>query len=58
MSRTIRGSKGCGYDYGSKRPGNKGYAQGPGSSGGAYIKKCTHKTERAQGKASIRKETE
>jgi hypothetical protein len=44
MSRTIRGDKGAGYDYGGRRPGNKRYRQCP--SKGA--KQLTHKLERRQ----------
>lgn len=39
MSRTIKGSKGCGYDYWSKRP----YS---GNGHGKQIKKFTHRAER------------
>lgn len=39
MSKTVRGSKGCGYDYWSKRP----YS---GNGHGKQIKKLTHRAER------------
>lgn len=45
MSRSIRGGKAPGYEFWSKRPGNRG-----GSSPGAATKKQTHRVERQQGK--------
>ena len=43
MSRTKKSiGKGPGYDYGSARPGNAGYAQGPGTG----VKKTTVRIER------------
>ena len=46
MSRTQRGSKPAGYEYWSKRPGNKsGNLLGPGS----LAKKLTHSRERLRG---------
>ena len=41
MSRTRRGEKAPGYDYWTKRPGNKG-----GAPPGKFTKKMTHKAER------------
>ena len=45
MSRTIKGSKGCGYEYWSRRPFNK-----CGGLLGKYSKFRTHKAERKEGK--------
>ncbi len=45
MSRTVKGGKGCGYEYWSSRPYNKS-----GSQPGKYTKKRTHKAERQEGK--------
>lgn len=53
MSRSQKGSKGPGYDYGAKRPGNIGYCNSP-SPG---VKRLTVKKERAQEKELVRKET-
>lgn len=50
MSRTIKGSKGCGYDYWSRRLGNNG-SQGYGPS----VKQRTHRLERLCGKRECRK---
>lgn len=49
MSRTIRGRKGPGAEYWSKRPHNK-YGQQP----GPVAKRATHRTERQQGKRDAR----
>lgn len=49
MSRTMKGSKGPGYEYWSARPGNRHGAY-PGKSS----KKLTHKAERRAGKVSTR----
>jgi hypothetical protein len=46
VSRTKRGSRPVGYDYWSKRPGNKGGISGHGPD----AKKRTRRTERQQGK--------
>lgn len=49
MSRSYRGEKAAGYEYWSRRPGNKGGgAISP--NGGKHTKKRTHKTERRQWK--------
>ena len=45
MSRTIKGSKGAGYEYWSRRPFNR-----YGGLLGTYTKFRTHKAERKQGK--------
>jgi hypothetical protein len=45
MSRTVKGSKGLGYEPWTKRPFNKS-----GGCIGAYHKKRTHKAERQIGK--------
>jgi hypothetical protein len=51
MSKTKKGSKGPGYDYWSRRPGNTG------SSGfGKTVKKITHAKERMKSKQSLLKE--
>jgi hypothetical protein len=48
MSRTSKGSKGCGYDYWGKRPlsGNCGY--------GKIVKTISKRIERARAKRDIR----
>lgn len=43
MSRTIKGGKGPGYEFWSKRP-HSGCGHGP------IVKKLTHKSERQQNK--------
>lgn len=49
MSRTVRGSKGAGYEYWSARPFNRcGGVLSP--NGGKHTKRRTHKAERKQGK--------
>lgn len=49
MSRTVRGGKAPGFEYWSKREGNKSnYA-----SVGATQKKITHRKERRQASADI-----
>jgi len=49
MSRTVKGSKGPGYEYWSKRPFNR--CDGIISpKGGKHTKKRTHKAERRAGK--------
>ncbi len=45
MSRTSKGAKGAGYEYWSRRPGNK-----QGGQPGAVSKRATHRAERRQGK--------
>lgn len=47
MSRTIKGSKGPGYEFWSKRPGGWGGR-------GAYAKLQTHRIERQQHKKEAR----
>ena len=49
MSRTRKGSKPPGYEYWSKRPGNK-----HGGLLGVRQKKFTHRAERKQGKDQCR----
>lgn len=49
MSRTRRGEKSPGFEYWSKRPGNKHGAGGLGKD----QKRRTHKAERQQGKRAI-----
>ena len=47
MSRTIKGSKGSGYDYWSRRPASgRGY--------GPEVKRLCHGIERAQAKEAVR----
>lgn len=49
MSRTNRGSKEVGYDYSSKRKGNKGYMCSPDYNAvGASMKQITTKRERCE----------
>ncbi len=51
MSRTIRGQKGPGYDYWSRRPmSGTGYAK--------WIKQRTHRVERQRAKDAIRNAAE
>ncbi len=52
MSRTVKGGKGPGYDYGAKRIGNNGWCSCPGKG----IKRITHSKERMQAKRIIRDE--
>jgi hypothetical protein len=53
MSRSIRGSKGSGFEYWSARPFNKhGGTLSP--NGGKFHKKRTHKAERQIGRADVR----
>lgn len=49
MSRTKKGSKGCGYDYWGKRPmsGTCGY--------GSKVKRASKRIERARAKSAVRK---
>lgn len=49
MSRSIRGSKGCGYDYWSRRPNNYG-------SIGKESKRIIHGIERQLSKQIVRRE--
>lgn len=49
MSRTTRGGKSPGYEFWTKRPGNR-YGASPGS----FTKKTTHRAERQQGKQHVR----
>lgn len=51
MSRSVKGSKGSGYDFWTRRPFNKHGANGY----GPYAKKRTHRAERAEGKDAVRK---
>lgn len=46
MSRTKKGKKGPGFDYGGRRPGNQGYCNCPGSG----VKARTHRLERLRDK--------
>ena len=47
MSRTIRGSKGLGYDYGAKRTIKNSYFHSPeGKSSRTSMKKITNRRER------------
>lgn len=52
MSRTTRGGKGPGFEYWTKRPGNRN-----GGTPGVFTKKTTHRTERQQGKQDCRNGT-
>ena len=52
MSRTIKGSKGCGYDYWGRRPYSTNCGYGP------YIKLRTHRKERRINDKIARKEGE
>jgi hypothetical protein len=53
VTRTKKGKKAPGFDFCTKRPGNKGHSGGLGPA----RKKETHKAERAQSKRSLRKES-
>jgi hypothetical protein len=48
MSRTVKGAKGPGYEYWSRRPGNLG-----GSQPGSATKRVTTKLERAASKREL-----
>lgn len=48
MTRTIKGSKGPGFEYWSPRPGNK-----HGAIVGKAQKVQTHRTERARARAAL-----
>lgn len=54
MSRTIKGSKGSGYDYGARRAGNKHWNQCP----SLHAKQITHGRERAQSKRIVREQSQ
>lgn len=54
MSRTKKGSKGVGYEYWGKRPLSRNCGANPGK----VTKKLTHRLERIEAKAQIRKEIE
>lgn len=47
MSRTIKGSKGSGHEYWSRRPFNRHGGQ-ISPNGGKHTKKRTHKAERRE----------
>jgi hypothetical protein len=54
MSRSIRGSKGSGFEYWTARPFNKhGGTLSP--NGGKFHKKRTHKAERQVGRSESRR---
>lgn len=53
MSNSVRGGKGAGFEYWTARPFNRA-GHGPGTNGGAYHKKRTHKAERQIGQAEVR----
>lgn len=48
MSRTRKGAKAPGFDFGAPRPGNRHYGGGSGK----IRKRITHKIERQQNKAA------
>mgnify|MGYP003427396584 CR=1 FL=1 len=52
MGKTKKGSKGPGYDYWARRPGNEGKCNSPGKG----VKQLTHKRERLQQKKEDNKE--
>lgn len=47
MSRSVKGSKGCGYDYWSRRPYSSSWGYGP------DVKNLCHRAERIQAKNEI-----
>lgn len=51
MSRTIRGSKGAGYDYWSRRPMS-------GMGHDVSLKRLCHRIERQQGRNEVRQQME
>ena len=53
MSRTIKGAKGPGYDYWSRRPGNESGCNSP----SPFTKKVTHRKERRINDRIARQET-
>lgn len=52
MSNTIKGEKGPGYDYWSRRPGNESGCNSPTSH--KFAKKVTHRKERVLNKRILR----
>ncbi len=56
MSRTTKGAKGGGYDYWSRRPVKGVKSAGMASGHGPEVKRLTHRSERRQGKAIIKKD--
>lgn len=54
MSRTKKGKKGCGYEYWGRRP----IARNHGAVPGRWTKTRTHRLERLEAKAIIRKQKE
>ena len=53
MSRTVKGSKGPGYDFWSRRAGNTGC-----SGYGPVAKHVTHRKERGQSKRIVREQSQ
>lgn len=53
MSRTVKGSKGWGFEFWSKRPGNR-----HGGGVGRYAKTLTHSRERQEGRREVRRQNE
>lgn len=53
MSRSKKGGKGCGFEYWTKRAGNKDCPPP-----GKYSKKRTHKLERLEDKKLVKEEKE
>jgi hypothetical protein len=49
MARSIKGSKGSGYDYWSRRPHS-------GNGHGKIVKTFTHRVERQQAKEAVREQ--
>ena len=56
MSKTNKGSKGPGYDYGSARPVKSARKVGGWHSPGPYTKKLTHRAERRQAVQVVKRE--
>lgn len=46
MSRSRKGSKGPGYDYGQRRPANRRYNASPGGRGALNTKRLSNRSER------------
>ena len=59
MSRSFRNKcgKGWGFEYGSRREGNKNHFKGPGKYGGSWVKRETNRLERRNFKNRLIKET-
>ena len=55
MSRTIKGNKAAGFDYWTRRWGNRSMANSPGGKGHKNTKRITRRAERRIAKQHIEK---